>query len=148
MTNQPQGPIYYFCVEDHAYTIGVFLEYYENPLKGVLRIIPYQQLGKLGPAPPGTFIFTDFERLSPKQLETMTALHATIARQNPDLLLLNNPAVAVGRFDLLKRLKALGINRFDVYRLGERDRIVHFPVFLGIFDGESKNRLVVLACAD
>jgi hypothetical protein len=130
MTIQLQGPIYYFCVEEHAYTIGVFVEYYETPLKGILRIIPYQQLDNLGLVTPGTFIFTDFERLSSKQLETVTALHTTIAGQNPDLLLLNNPAAAVGRFDLLKRLKALGINRFDVHRLGERKGIVHFPVFL------------------
>ncbi|PTE08458.1 sugar ABC transporter substrate-binding protein [Mesorhizobium helmanticense] len=125
-----QGPIYYFCAEKHAYTIGVFLEYYENPLKGALRIIPYEQLGKLGQVTPGTFIFTDFERLSPGQLETVTALCATIANQNPDLLLLNDPATTAGRFDLLKRLKAAGINRFDVHRVAERAGITRFPVFL------------------
>ncbi|RJT28745.1 hypothetical protein D3227_33475 [Mesorhizobium waimense] len=130
MISQPQGPIYYLCAEDHTYTIGVFCEYYENPLKGFLRIVPYQQLDTLGLVTPGTFIFTDFERLSPRQLESVIGLHATLAGHNPDLRLLNNPAVAVGRFDLLKRLKALGINRFDVHRLKERDRIVRFPVFL------------------
>lgn len=126
----PPSPVYYLCVEEHAYTIGVFLEYYATPLNGLLRILPYEQIGNLGLVPPGTFIFTDFERLSPSQLQMATALHDRIAAQHPALPLLNNPAAALSRFELLKQLKAAGLNRFDVHRIGERDTIGRFPVFL------------------
>lgn len=108
----------------------MFLEYYATPLNGILRILPYEQLGNLGLVAPGTFIFTDFERLSPSQMQMATALHDRIAAQHPALPLLNNPVAALGRFELLKRLKAAGLNRFDVYRIGERETISRFPVFL------------------
>ncbi|TPM28274.1 hypothetical protein [Mesorhizobium sp. B2-3-4] len=125
-----QGPIYYFCTRQHAYTMGVLLGYYDHGLGEKVRIIPYEHVARLGAVAPGTFIFTDFERLLPPQMQDVTSLYARIARLNPDLPLLNNPAAVLGRFDLLKRLKANGFNDFDVHRLDQRGEIGRFPVFL------------------
>ncbi|QKC82650.1 hypothetical protein [Mesorhizobium sp. NZP2077] len=125
-----QGPIYYFCTRQHAYTMGVLLGYYRHGLGDLVRIIPYELAGRLGPVTPGTFIFTDFERLSPARLEAAIALHGRIALLNPGLLRLNDPAIVPRRFDLLKRLKGAGLNDFDVYRLGERKSVRRFPVFV------------------
>lgn len=129
MTNN-QGPIYYFCTRQHAYTMGVLLGYYQHGLGDLVRIIPYELAARLGPLAPGTFIFTDFERLAPAQLQAAVALHERIASLNPGLLLLNDPAIVPRRFDLLKRLEAAGLNHFDVHRLGERKSVRRFPVFV------------------
>lgn len=124
------GPIYYFCTRQHAYTIGVLLGYYDHGLGDLVRIIPYERAARLGTVTPGTFVFTDFERLSPPALKAVNSIHQRIASLNPELLLLNNPAAVPGRFALLKRLKAAGLNDFDVHRLGERHEIRRFPVFV------------------
>ncbi|MFA6154663.1 hypothetical protein [Mesorhizobium sp.] len=128
-TSSP-GPIYYLCRRQHAYTIGVLLGYYNHGLGDLIRIIPYERLSDLSLIAPGTFIFTDLERLTPDELLTATALHKTIALQDDSLLLLNDPASVPRRFDLLRRLKAAGLNDFDVHRLGERGAIRRFPVFV------------------
>ncbi|MBZ9995749.1 hypothetical protein [Mesorhizobium sp. BH1-1-4] len=125
-----QGPIYYFCTRQHAYTMGVLLGYYDHGLGEQVRIIPYEHVARLGPVALGTFIFTDFERLSAAQSQAAISLHGRIRSVNPDLLLLNDPAIVPGRFDLLKRLKAAGLNHFDVHRLEERKAIRRFPVFV------------------
>lgn len=125
-----QAPIYYFCTRRHAYTIGVLLGYYDHGLGDLVRIIPYELAARLGPVAAGSFVFTDFERLAPAQLQAVVCLHERIAERNPDLLLLNNPAVVPGRFTLLKRLKAAGLNDFDVHRIGQRSEISRFPVFI------------------
>jgi len=130
MTAAASAPIYYLCTRRHAYTIGVFLGYYDHELRDVLRIIPYEEISKLGGLASGTFIFTDFERLTPVQLQAASALHQSIAAQDPAALLLNNPASVLPRFELLKRLKAAGLNAFDVHRLDDRHRIQRFPVFV------------------
>ena len=67
--DQQSGPIYYFCTRQHAYTMGVLLGYYQHGLGDLVRIIPYELAARLGPVAPGTFIFTDFERLAPAQLQ-------------------------------------------------------------------------------
>lgn len=125
-----QGPIYYFCTRQHAYTMGVLLGYYDHELGDLVRIIPYERAAQLAPLAPGTFIFTDFERLSAAQLQAAAALHGRIASLNPDLLLLNDPTIAPRRFELLKRLRTAGLNHFDVHRLGDRKAIRRFPVFV------------------
>ena len=130
MTEATPGPIYYLCTGRHAYTMGVFLGYYEHGLGDVVRIIPYDQVARLGTVAPGAFIFTDFERLTRAEREAAIALHRSIARQRPDLPLLNDPATAPSRFELLKRLNAAGLNAFDVHRLGDRASIRRFPVFV------------------
>ncbi|MBZ9676396.1 hypothetical protein [Mesorhizobium sp. ES1-1] len=124
------GPVYYLCRRQHAYTIGVLLGYYDNGLGDLVRIIPYERLGDLGVIAPGTFIFTDLDRLAPAELQTAAALHKTIASQDANVLLLNDPASVPRRFDLLRRLKAAGCNDFDVHRLGDRQAIRRFPVFV------------------
>ncbi|MCZ8546636.1 hypothetical protein OOJ09_20800 [Mesorhizobium qingshengii] len=125
-----QGPIYYLCTRRHAYTMGVLLGYYDHGLGDLVRIIPYELAAKLGPVAPGTFIFTDFERLSPAELQAAAALHDRIASLDRDLALLNNPAIVPRRFELLKRLKAAGLNDFDVHRLHQRESLRRFPVFV------------------
>lgn len=124
------GPIYYFCTRQHAYTIGVLLGYYDHGLGDLVRIIPYELAGKVGSVAPGTFIFTDFERLAPPALQAVVSLHRRLASLDCGLVLLNDPAIVPGRFALLKRLKAAGLNGFDVHRLEDRRAIRRFPVFV------------------
>ncbi|CDX51094.1 conserved hypothetical protein [Mesorhizobium plurifarium] len=124
------GPIYYLCTQRHAYTIGVFLGYYRHGLDDFLRIIPYEKIDRLGRLPTGNFIFTDFERLSAAQLQAASELCHRISAQDPAALMLNNPAKVPNRFDLLKRLKAAGLNTFDVHRLDDFRAVQRFPVFV------------------
>ncbi len=92
------------------------------------RIWSYDQLFRAKRLPTATWVFTDFDRLSSWELEL--AAHVFRALQQQGMRVLNDPALAVHRFPLLRRLHAAGLNRFGVWRLDELDAVDRWPVFL------------------
>lgn len=93
-----------------------------------IRIWTYDQLFRARSLPAATWIFTDMDRLGFWELEL--AAHAYRALQAQGMRVLNDPAKVVHRYDLLKRLNSCGLNRFNVWRIGEIDAIDRWPVFL------------------
>jgi len=78
--------------------------------------------------PWATYIFTDLDRLSAWQLEVAAHLYRTL--KDAGCRVLNDPAKALHRLALLRRLHALGVNSFNAWPAAEVDAVDAFPVFL------------------
>ncbi len=92
------------------------------------RVWSYDRLFRAWRFPFATWIFTDFDRLGTWELELAARTYRMLQRQG--MRVINDPAEAVGRFDLLQRLHAAGLNRFAVWRTDALDTIDRWPVFL------------------
>ncbi|WP_324397345.1 hypothetical protein [Hydrogenophaga sp.] len=92
------------------------------------QIWSYDALLRARKLPHATWIFTDFDRLSSWELEL--AAHACRELRGAGMRVLNDPALATGRFDLLRSLHGSGFNRFSVWRASESSSVDRFPVFL------------------
>jgi hypothetical protein len=78
--------------------------------------------------PRATYIFSDFDRLGPWELELAARLYQQLKAAG--FRVLNDPARALQRLSLLRRLYAAGFNDFRVWRVEDHERPDRFPVFL------------------
>ena len=114
--------IYFLVTADHRYTIDE-LQWLEPSLAGHVSVVPYAQAiaswGQSGPdpPPPGSYVFSDLERLTPPDLRAAAELRQRLRAVHPGLPVLNDPARALRRYDLLRLLHGRGINEFTVHRL-------------------------------
>ncbi|MEQ8966854.1 MAG: hypothetical protein RID91_13580 [Azospirillaceae bacterium] len=92
------------------------------------RLIPYPVLAARRSLPRAAYIFSDFDRLSFWQLELAAHLYRQL--RDAGCPVLNDPARALQRVALLRRLHACGINSFAVWPATEWRAVDHFPVFL------------------
>lgn len=113
--------IYYLVNERNTRALQNWIEYY-GVLRGRIRVLPYSRCH--GSLEPGTFVFSDVERLSPRQTRRATRLWAK-ARE-AGCRTLNHPSRSLRRYGLQKALK----NDFRVFRKHEVPEDVRFPVFL------------------
>ena len=130
--NQPSGvvpgPIYYFCTNRHTYTLGIFKILWARDIAPHLKIIPYSEAARIRSFGPGTFIFTDFDRVPEPARGRIGKLANHLEAHGCRVL--NDPNSALGRYDLLKALHREGINDFDVHRLSQWKEVSRFPVFI------------------
>ena len=103
-----------------------------------ITIIAYERLlaEKNLQMPHGTYIFASIGRAlgshnppSPVRQWAMRLHHALVRNLGPARVL-NDPSKSLWRFELLRQLHANGMNGFSVYRAGEQDSAMRFPVFL------------------
>lgn len=78
--------------------------------------------------PAATYIFTDFDRLAPWELELASRLHKTLLRNG--MRVLNDPGHFQNRYQLLTTLHSKAINDFKVWSVGLGQFPEKFPVFL------------------
>lgn len=78
---------------------------------------------------PGIYIFADMELLADAQRESLATIWEKL-KNHKETILFNHPTRTFRRYQLLKQLKEMEINRFDVYRLAEDLSPLTFPVFL------------------
>lgn len=103
-------------------------------LRGVCKFMPavrqasYPVILRRRRLPRATYVFTDFDRLGFWQLEL--AAHVFRALRDAGCRVLNNPARAILRLPLLRRLHAAGINSFNAWPAEELGDVDRFPVFL------------------
>ena len=92
------------------------------------RVWPYGRLFRARSVPVATYIFADLDRLHWWDLE----MAARCARHfhGAGLRVLNDPARASQRYQLLTRLYRAGINDFTAWHAGERPPESAYPVFL------------------
>lgn len=91
-------------------------------------VLPYQQAFRARRLRRATYVFTDLDRLGFWDLELAARLYRWLSARGSRVL--NDPARARQRYDLLRTLKAEGLNSFDVWRVAETTRPARFPVFL------------------
>ncbi|MEM9303679.1 MAG: hypothetical protein AAGE01_16285 [Pseudomonadota bacterium] len=77
----------------------------------------------------GTYVLTDFDRLSPEQ-HRAACERASRLRTEHGCRVLNDPVRMPTRFGLLRRLHRAGLNDFDAHRVEACPDELRFPVFL------------------
>lgn len=117
-----------YISHDNCYTFKRFLKLWGQSLRGKIRFIYYADLAHRRTLPRETSIFTDLERLSPALLEL--ASQAARQLENAGVEVLNHPARALRRYDLLRALHAEGVNYFNCFRLRDDRAALRFPAFL------------------
>ena len=127
MVNTSARRLIYVCSQDHAYTFRDMPEQLrEQGVSG--RVVSYEKLWGSRWLPRGTYVMTDFDRLSPVENEIAGRLHDHLRAAG--LTVLNNPRHFRPRDSLLKALHAEGLNEFTccLPAAGEWPR--RYPVFL------------------
>ncbi len=125
--------ITYFVTERHGYTIGNYLKGWGRALAGRFRVVSYESiLGRLNTfeARPGTYIFSDIERLEPTMAELAVQVWRKISDLGDEARILNHPTRSMRRYELLRALFERGDNAFDAYRMVESRRPRRWPVFI------------------
>lgn len=121
----------------HARNLPPILKLTKGPsgIARQLRIHTYQKLFSRQAVPAGALVFTDFDLLQSYELDAAAHMANIVAAQRPDLPILNHPARACERFDLLDRLYQMGLNPVEVTRLSGGQSPQHYPLFLRAEDG-------------
>jgi hypothetical protein len=117
--------IFFVTTASHMYTFPPVARFPDAPK---IRCVSYDRLFRSRRVPAGTWIFTDFDRLSFWELELASRVYRRL--RDAGLTVLNDPAVACQRFSLLRRLHRQGFNRFAVWSIEEGEWPDRYPVFL------------------
>lgn len=115
--------IYFVTTASHRYTHACV----ERDLPGFTRIA-YPMLFARRRLPRGTYIFSDFDRLSPWQLEVAAGVYRQLGAEGCRVI--NDPAKVLQRLPLLKRLNRDGVNSFSAWAADEAHEVDRFPVFI------------------
>jgi hypothetical protein len=120
--------IHIVLTQRYAYTISEYLASSAAVRAGAVQALAYEDLFRRSELPWGTYVLTDFDRLSAPRLRQVEALAGALAQAGARVL--NRPARWLSRLELLRRLYAEGVNPFRAFRLGEVPDDVRYPVFL------------------
>ncbi|RQW83919.1 MAG: hypothetical protein EHM79_14985 [Geobacter sp.] len=121
--------IYWLTREDYASTVQQLCHGLGTADK-VICPLSYEQVLYTRQAPRGHYLFTDFDRLSPYEVECAIALTDAIRAVSPNSIILNDPRQVLERVPLLTKLHRMGLNRFSVTRLDTGERPERYPVFV------------------
>ena len=95
-----------------------------------MQFLLYDDFPRLRQLLPGTYIFADLEVLPPRYLQMAAEVWNQLSIAGPRVRLLNNPAKVLRRYDLLRTLNEIGVNRFRAIRASESSERLRFPVFV------------------
>ncbi|RYE08352.1 MAG: hypothetical protein EOP22_13770 [Hyphomicrobiales bacterium] len=80
--------------------------------------------------PAGTYIFTAVDRLDAGERRLAALFYRHLNAQGGAFRALNDPAIAMGRYRLLRTLHEAGLNDFNAYLATEQQRPSRYPVFI------------------
>jgi hypothetical protein len=126
--------IVFVTTERHRYTNRDLLKACAGRVKGGT----YEEMFNTEYLPRATYVFTDMDRLSPRELERAARSYRMLKENG--LPALNDPSRFLGRYGLLRRLHKEGINRFNAYRVDSFEVPKRWPVFLRA-EGDHKRPL-------
>lgn len=119
--------IFYIVTREHGYTIRPYADGW-----GRMRRLPYDDLFMKRRCEPGTYIFTDVDRLTPSERKLAASVWRQLSDHAPAVRLLNDPARVPARYELLCALAHSGVNRYRAWLASEDRRGVRFPVFVRV----------------
>ena len=122
--------IFILLTHDHAYTVSQYLDMWGRDLRGLVKTRYYEDLPFGRPLRPGTYIFSDLERLSDPQLELARITARQLLRRPADFRVLNEPTTLLRRYELLQKLHEAGINSFQAHRMNNGALPQRYPLFL------------------
>lgn len=126
--------IVFITTARHRYTNKELIK----TLAGQVKSATYDELFSYEYLPRATYVFTDMDRLSPKDLEHAARSYRMLKKNG--LTALNDPARFLGRFGFLRRLHHDGVNDFNAYRVDSLEQPKRWPVFLRA-EGDHKQPL-------
>jgi hypothetical protein len=122
--------IFYLVSQKHSYTMRPFLAFWAKDFAHRINVLSYESLMYRKELKPGTYIFSDIERLTQGQLWLIQKVWENLADAKEGYCLLNSPVHTMRRYELLRTLYKSDLNRFNIYRLTECQTPMHYPVFL------------------
>ncbi len=126
---EERSVIYFLTTRKHDYTIRICLNTDGTALADTVAPTCYGYVFLKNEFPPGTYIFSDLERLSLRDCQRAETIWDSLARDGR-CRLVNHPTRTMKRFELLRALYARGVNQFNVYRLTDGTVPERFPVFI------------------
>lgn len=120
--------IVFVMTRGHEYTVAPLANRSFGFKLPEVRTASYDRLFRARKVSAATYVFCDIERLAPSELQLAGELYSALGEAG--LVRLNNPAVAMGRYELLRSLHDAGFNPFNAYRAEEQPRPKRFPVIL------------------
>ena len=108
--------------------IGDYLASWGRGVKDRIDILHYEDLPGRRAVPPGTWIFSSLDQLTPGALRLVCELQDQLRAAGMPVL--NDPRRVLLRYELLRELQGQGINRHGVSRAHEDATRLRFPVFL------------------
>ena len=127
--------IVYLSTERFSSTIRYFKDFVRGRTRASIVSLSYEELFFEGAGPIGHCIFTDFDRLSPYELQCAAAFAGALQAAAPDARILNHPLKSLERYPLLVALHKAGINDFTATRVETGERPPCYPVFIRCEDG-------------
>lgn len=141
--------IYYVVTYQHRYTLEAYMDSWAPELKRHLKLIYFKDLWRMKEIPNGCYIFSDLERLDQKSRKLIHRFRSRLDRLRPKVQVLNEPSQFLNRYDLLKKLKAAGINQFGVHRCRkELSSEFRYPVFFRELHGHGATEIELIQDAD
>lgn len=119
--------IFYLATREHGYTINPYVDAW-----GRMRRLFYDDLFSTTQCDPGTYVFTDLDRLTPSERRLAATVWHQLAGYAPAVRLLNDPARVPTRYELLRALAESGSNRYCAWLASEDLARVRFPVFVRV----------------
>jgi hypothetical protein len=110
--------------------IDAFYSRYGARARRRVAEITYHELLRRGRAPGAAYVFTDRERMNLPQRRIAANIWDQLLAGGAAFRTYNHPLKQLGRFELLRKLYDMGVNRYNVYRLAELPTKVRFPVFI------------------
>jgi hypothetical protein len=122
--------IFFVAPADGAWGMEEYLQQYAGPLARRLRIVTYEAIVAQRELALGTYVFSALDQLCPTERAIAARCWAELSRSGPDITLINHPARALLRYELLAACYALRRNAFRVRRAPALHRDLTFPVFI------------------
>lgn len=122
--------IYYLVSAGHAYTIAEYLKHWAPTLAGQVQFVPYAALPQNADLPVGGYVFSDLERMDRAQRALAAAVADQLVAATPTTRIVNHPARALGRTELIEARHAAGANGFTCYPAATAGEPWRYPVFV------------------
>lgn len=121
--------IFYLVTGEGRHTIDAYLACWGQRLFRDIQPLTYASASRKRDLPPGTYIFSDIERLNGRR-DQATALWDRLHDAGDGYQLLNHPQRSLARYELLEALADAGVNQYRAYPAADGQVPNRFPVFL------------------
>jgi hypothetical protein len=131
--------IFFLVTTEHQNTVAPYASHWRRELAPQVQVVPYAALTHNAGFPPGTYVFSDLERLTTAQRALLSDVWEQLAGQGGRVRLLNHPQRSFRRLELLQTLAKRGKNAFNVFHPADPARPWRFPVFLRLENQHNGN---------
>jgi len=110
--------------------IDEYLQQHGGSLAERMVILTYEEIVARRELPLGTYVFAGIDQLTPTETEIAAQCWKALSSASPEIRLINHPARALRRYQLLRACFERQRNAFRVRRATEWHRRQRFPVFV------------------